>query len=46
MTTTGTCSARYRLLWMDYGNRLTRFTPRRPPADMLREATGIELRRA
>ena len=33
---------RYRLLWKDYGSRLTRVTPRRPPANLLREATGID----
>jgi hypothetical protein len=35
--------ARYRMLWLDYGARLTRFEPRLPPADMLREAAGIGL---
>jgi hypothetical protein len=31
------------MLWLDYGARLKRFTPRLPPADMLREAAGIGL---
>ena len=37
----GDLLGRYRLLWMGYGTRLTKFPPRRPPADMLQEATGI-----
>jgi len=37
----GNLLGRYRLLWMHHGSRLTRFTPRRAPAEMLREATGI-----
>ena len=37
----GDLLGRYRLLWMHYGSRLTRFTPRRPAAEMLLEATGI-----
>jgi hypothetical protein len=37
----GDLLGRYRLLWLRYGSRLTRFTPRRPPAEMLLEATGI-----
>ena len=37
----GDLLARYRLLWVDCGGRLTRVTPRRPPADLLQEATGI-----
>jgi uridine phosphorylase len=37
----GDLLGRYRLLWMHYGRRLTHFPPRRPPAEMLREATGI-----
>jgi hypothetical protein len=39
----GDLLARYRMLWLDYGTRLKRYTPRLPPADMLREATGIGL---
>ena len=39
----GDLLARYRMLWLDYGPRLKRFTPRQPPADMLREAAGVEL---
>jgi hypothetical protein len=38
----GDLLGRYRLLWRDYGERLRRFTPCRPPALMLREAAGIE----
>jgi hypothetical protein len=37
----GDLLGRYRLLWVHYGSRLKRFTPRRPPAEMLLEATGI-----
>ncbi len=37
----GDLLARYRKLWLDYGTRLKRYTPRLPPADMLREAAGI-----
>jgi hypothetical protein len=37
----GDLLGRYRLLWMHYGSRLTHFPPRRPPAEMLVEATGI-----
>jgi hypothetical protein len=37
----GDLLGRYRLLWMHYGSHLTRFTPRRPAAEMLLEATGI-----
>jgi hypothetical protein len=37
----GDLLGRYRLQWMGYGSRLTKFPPRRPPADMLQEATGI-----
>ena len=37
----GDLLARYRMLWLDYGTRLKRYTPRLLPADMLREATGI-----
>lgn len=37
----GDLLGRYRLLWMHYGTRLKRFPPRRPPAEMLLEATGI-----
>ena len=37
----GDLLGRYRLLWMGYGSRLTKFPPRRPPADMLQEATRI-----
>ena len=37
----GDLLGRYRLLWMGYGSRLTKFPPRRSPADMLQEATGI-----
>lgn len=37
----GDLLGRYRLLWMHYGTRLKRFLPRRPPAEMLLEATGI-----
>jgi hypothetical protein len=37
----GDLLGRYRLLWMHHGNNLKRFTPRRPPAEMLREAAGI-----
>jgi hypothetical protein len=39
----GDLLARYRMLWLDYGPRLKRFTPRQPPADMLCEAAGIGL---
>jgi hypothetical protein len=39
----GDLLARYRMLWLDYGTRLKRYTPRLPPADMLREAAGIGL---
>ena len=39
----GDLIARYRMLWLDYGARLKRFTPRLPPAEMLREAAGIGL---
>jgi hypothetical protein len=39
----GDLLARYRMLWLDYGTRLKRYTPRLAPADMLREATGIGL---
>ncbi len=39
----GDLLARYRLLWTHYGSRLTRVTPRRPPADLLAEAIGIDL---
>ena len=39
----GDLLARYRMLWLDYGTRLKRYTPRLPPANMLREATGIGL---
>ncbi len=39
----GDLLARYRMLWLDYGTRLKRYTPRLPPADMLREATDIGL---
>jgi hypothetical protein len=37
----GDLLGRYRLLWIHYGSRLRRFAPRLPPAEMLREATGI-----
>jgi len=37
----GDLLARYRMLWMDYGTRCKRYTPRLPPAGMLREAAGI-----
>ncbi len=37
----GDLLGRYRLLWKGYGSRLTKFPPRRLPADMLHEATGI-----
>jgi hypothetical protein len=37
----GDLLGRYRLLWVHHGSSLTRFTPRRPPAEMLLEATGI-----
>ena len=36
----GDLLARYRMLWLDYGARLERFSPRLPPAEMLREAAG------
>jgi hypothetical protein len=39
----GDLLARYRMLWLDYGTRLKRYTPRMLPADMLREAAGIGL---
>ena len=39
----GDLLARYRMLWMDYGNRLMKFPARWPPADLLAEATGIGL---
>ena len=39
----GDLLGRYRLLWTYYGSRLTRVTPRRPPADLLAEAIGIDL---
>lgn len=39
----GDMLGRYRLIWKDIGGSLTRVTPRRPPVDMLREATGIDL---
>jgi type III restriction enzyme len=39
----GDLIARYRMLWLDYGARLTRHVPRRPPAEMLQEAAGIGL---
>jgi hypothetical protein len=37
----GDLLARYRMLWLDYGTRLKRYTSRLLPADMLREAAGI-----
>lgn len=37
----GDLLARYRMLWLDYGTRLKRYTPRLLPANMLREAAGI-----
>ena len=37
----GDLLGRYRLLWMHHGSRLARYIPRRPPAEMLLEATGI-----
>lgn len=37
----GDLLGRYRLLWRDYGGWVRRFTPRRPPAEMLHEAAGI-----
>jgi hypothetical protein len=37
----GDLLARYRMLWLGYGTRCKRYVPRLPPADMLREATGI-----
>jgi hypothetical protein len=37
----GDLLGRYRLLWMHCGTRLKRFPPRRAPAEMLLEATGI-----
>ena len=39
----GDMLGRYRLLWKDIGGGLTQVTPRRPPADLLEEATGIDL---
>jgi hypothetical protein len=39
----GDLLARYRMLWLGYGTRCKRYTPRLPPANMLREATGIGL---
>jgi hypothetical protein len=39
----GDLIARYRMLWLDHGGRLTRHTPRLPPADLLREAAGLGL---
>ena len=41
----GDLLARYRMLWLDYGTRLKEYNPPLPPADMLREATGIGLMR-
>lgn len=35
----GDLLGRCRLLWMHHGTHLTRFTPRRPPTEMLLEAT-------
>jgi len=37
----GDLLARYRMLWLDYGTRLKRYTPRLLPANTLREAAGI-----
>lgn len=37
----GDLLARYRLLWLGCGGRLTQVTPRRLPADLLEEATSI-----
>jgi hypothetical protein len=39
----GDMLGRYRLLWKDIGGSLTQVTRRRPPADLLEEATGIGL---
>lgn len=39
----GDMLGRYRLLWKDIGGSLTQVTPRRPPVDLLEEATGIDL---
>jgi len=39
----GDLLARYRLLWTDYGNRLTRAPARDTPLALLREATGLDL---
>ncbi len=42
-TDAGDLLARYRLLWTDYGNRLTRAPARAAPLTLLREATGLDL---
>lgn len=39
----GDMLGRYRLLWKDIGGSLSQVTPRRPPVDLLEEATGIDL---
>jgi hypothetical protein len=39
----GDMLGRYRLLWKDIGGSLAQVTPRRPPVDLLEEATGIDL---
>jgi hypothetical protein len=42
-TDAGDLLARYRLLWTDYGHRLTRAPARAAPLILLREATGLDL---
>jgi hypothetical protein len=37
----GDLLGRCRLLWVHHGTQLTRFNPRRPPTEMLQEATGV-----
>jgi hypothetical protein len=39
----GDMLGRYRLLWKNIGGSLTQVTSRRPPVDLLEEATGIDL---
>ncbi len=39
----GDMLARYRLLWIDYGNNLTRDPARAAPVTLLREATGLNI---
>jgi hypothetical protein len=39
----GDLIARHRLLWKTYGSRLQQYKTRRPPTELLQEATGLEL---